>query len=70
MNYAVPSFIWKIFGQLGVDKVTNNILDKIGVKLDGDQLYVGYQKIYDQTVGKTDDWEKEQEKQWNKGRGR
>lgn len=47
-----------------------SVFDKLGVKLDGDQLYEEYQKIYDETVGKTDDWEKEQEKWWNKGRGR
>lgn len=36
------------------------VLDKLDVKLDGDQLYEEYQKIYDETVSRN---EKEQEKQ-------
>ena len=38
--------------------------------LDGDQLYEEYQKIYEETVSKNEMYEMEQEKQWNKGRGR
>ena len=48
-------------------KLFMSVLDKLGVKLDGDQLYEEYQKIYDETVSRN---EKEQEKQWNKGRGK
>ena len=51
-------------------KLFMSVLDKLGVKLDGDQLYEEYQKIYEETVSKNDVHEKEQEKQWNKGRGR
>ena len=51
-------------------KLFMSVLDKLGVKLDGVQLYEEYQKIYDETVGGNDVHEKEQEKQWNKGRGR
>ena len=47
-----------------------SVLDKVGVKLDGVQLYEEYQKIYDETVSRNEMYEKEQEKQWNKGRGR
>lgn len=47
-----------------------SVLDKLGVKLDGDQLYEEYQKIYDETVSRNEMNEMEQEKQWNKGRGR
>ncbi len=47
-----------------------SVLDKLGVKLDGDQLYEEYQKIYEETVSKNEMYEMEQEKQWNKGRGR
>ena len=44
-----------------------SVLDNLGVKLDGDQLYEEYQKIYEETVS----WnEKEQEKQCSRGRGR
>lgn len=51
-------------------KLFMSVLDKLGVKLDGDQLYEEYQKIYEETVSKNKMYEMEQEKQWNKGRGR
>ena len=51
-------------------KLFIGVLDKLGVKLDGDQLYEEYQKIYDETVSRNEMHEMEQEKQWNKGRGR
>ena len=51
-------------------KLFMSVLDKLGVKLDGDQLYEEYQKIYDETVSGNDVHEKEQEKQWSWTRGR
>lgn len=51
-------------------KLFMSVLDKLGVKLDGNQLYEEYQKIYDETVSRNEMHEKEQDKQWNKGRGR
>lgn len=51
-------------------KLLMSVLDKLGVKLDGYQLYEEYQKIYDETVSSNDVHEKEQEKRWNIGRGR
>lgn len=51
-------------------KLFMSVLDKLGVKLDGDQLYEEYQKIYDETVSRNEMNEMEQEKQWNNGRGR
>ena len=51
-------------------KLFMSVLDKLGVKLAGNQLYEEYQKIYEETVSKNDVHEKEQEKQWNIGRGR
>ena len=51
-------------------KLFMNVLDKVGVKLDGVQLYEEYQKIYDETVSRNEMNEMEQEKQWNKGRGK
>ena len=51
-------------------KLFMSVLDKLGVKLDGDQLYEEYQKIYDETVSRNDVHEKEQEKQWSRTRGR
>lgn len=51
-------------------KLFMSVLVKLGIKLDGDQLYAEYQNIYDETVGRGNRYEKEQEKQWDKGRGR
>lgn len=51
-------------------KLFMNVLDKVGVKLDGVQLYEEYQKIYDETISRNEMYEKKQEKQSNKGRGR
>lgn len=51
-------------------KLFMSVLVKLGIKLDGDQLHAEYQNIYDETVGRGNRYEKEQEKQWNKGRGR
>lgn len=51
-------------------KLFVGVLDKLGVKLDGDQLYEEYQKIYDETVSRNEMHESEQEKQWSRGRGR
>ena len=51
-------------------KLFMSVLDKLGVKLDGNQLYEEYQKIYDETVSGNERHEMEQEKQWSRGRGR
>ena len=54
-------------------KLFMSVLDKLGVKLDGDQLYEEYQKIYDETVSRNEMYEMyemEQEKQWSWTRGR
>ena len=44
-------------------KLFMSVLDRLGVKLDGDQLYEEYQKIYDETVSRNEMHEMEQEKQ-------
>ena len=51
-------------------KLFMSVLDKLGVKLDGNQLYEEYQKIYDETVSRNEMHEMEQDKHWNKGGGR
>ncbi len=51
-------------------KLFMSVLDKLGVKLDGAQLYEEYQKIYEETVSGNERHEMEQEKQWGRGRGR
>lgn len=51
-------------------KLFMSVLDKLGVKLDGDQMYEEYQKIYDETVSRNEMHEMEQEKQWSRARCR
>ena len=51
-------------------KLLMSVLDKLGVKLAGNQLYEEYQKIYDETVSRNEMHEMEQEKQWSWTRGR
>lgn len=46
------------------------VMDKLGVKLENDALYEEYQKIYDETVSRSVEKDKGQEKMWNRGRGR
>lgn len=69
-SVKADAFMFDVSDTGGNLKLFMSVLDKLGVKLDGVQLYEEYQKIYDETVGGNDVHEKEQEKQWNKGRGR
>ena len=69
-SVKADAFMFDVSDTGGNLKLFMSVLDKLGIKLDGDQLYAEYQNIYDETVGRSDRYEKEQEKQWNKGRGR
>lgn len=69
-SLKADAFKFEVSDAGGNLKLFMSVLDKLGVKLDGDQLYEEYQKIYDETVSRNEMHEKEQEKQWNKGRGR
>lgn len=69
-SVKADAFMFDVSDTGGNLKLFMSVLDKLGVKLDGEQLYEEYQKIYDETVSRNEMHEKEQEKQWNKGRGR
>ena len=69
-SVKADAFMFDVSDTGGNLKLFMSVLDKLGVKLDGDQLYEEYQKIYDDTVSGNEMHEREQEKQWNKGRGR
>ena len=45
-------------------------MKRLGIKLDGDELYEEFQRIYDESVGRDTDNEKVEDKMWNRGRGR
>lgn len=69
-SVKADAFKFEVSDASGNLKIFMSVLDKLGVKLDGNQLYEEYQKIYDETVSRNEMHEMEQEKQWNKGRGR
>ena len=45
-------------------------MKRMGIKLDGDERYEEFQKIYDESVGRDAVKEKAEDKMWNMGRGR
>lgn len=47
-----------------------DVMKKLGMKLDGDELYEEFQRIYDETVSRDADKEKVRDKIENRGRGR
>ena len=48
----------------------SDVMKRLGIKLDGDELYEEFQRIYDKSVGRDADKDKAKDKMWNKGRGR
>ena len=48
----------------------SDVMKRLGIKLDGDELYEEYQKIYDESVDRDDGKDEVEDKMWNKGRGR
>ena len=43
----------------------SDVMKKLGMKLDGDELYEEFQRIYDESVGRDVDKGKVEEKMWN-----
>ena len=54
----------------GSIKSFSDVMKKLGIKLDGDELYEEFQRIYDEAVSRDVDKGKAEDKIWNKGRGR
>ena len=48
----------------------SDVMKKLLIKLDGDELYEEFQRIYDESVGRDTNTEKVEDKMWNRGRGR
>ena len=51
-------------------RLFSDAMKRQGIKLDGDELYEEFQRIYDESVGKDAGKDKVEDKMWNKGRGR
>ena len=54
----------------GSIRLFSDVMKKLGIKLDGDELYEEFQRIYDEAVNRDVDKGKAEDKIWNKGRGR
>ena len=54
----------------GSIRLFSDVMKKLGMKLDGDELYEEFQRIYDESVGRDAGKDKVEDKMWNKGRGR
>ena len=54
----------------GSIRLFSDVMKKLGMKLDGDELYEEFQRMYDEMVSRDVDKEKAEDKMWNRGRGR
>ena len=54
----------------GSIRLFSDVMKSLGIKLDGDELYEEFQRIYDKSVDRDADKEKTGDKIWNNGRGR
>ena len=54
----------------GSIRLFSDVMKKLGIELDGDELYEEFQRIYDETVSRDADKEKVRDKIGNRGRGR
>ena len=50
----------------GSIRLFSDVMKRMGIKPDGDELYEEFQRIYDESVGRDTD----KDKMWNRGRGR
>ena len=54
----------------GSIRLFSDVMIRLGIKLDGDELFEEFQKVYDESIGRDADKEKAEDKMWNIGRGR
>ena len=54
----------------GSIRLFSDVMKRLGIKLDGDELYEEFQRIYDERVSRDTDKEKTGDKIWNNGRER
>ena len=54
----------------GSIRLFSEVMKRLEIKLDGDELYEEFHKIYDESVGRDTGKEKAEDKMWNRGRGR
>ena len=54
----------------GSIRMFSDVMKKLGMKLDGDELYEEFQRIYDESIDRDAGKDKAEDKMWNRGRGR
>ena len=54
----------------GSIRLFSDVMKRLGMKLDGDELYEEFQRVYDESVGRDAGKDKAEDKMWNRGRGR
>ena len=54
----------------GSIRLFSDVMKRLGIKLDGDELYEEFQRIYDESINRDADKEKVRDKIRNRGRGR
>ena len=54
----------------GSIRMFSDVMKRLGIKLDGDELYEEFQRIYDESVGRDVDKGKMEDKLRNRDRGR
>ena len=54
----------------GSIRLFSDVMKRLGIKLNGDELFGEFQKVYDESVGRDTNNEKVEDKMWNRGRGR
>ena len=52
----------------GSIRMFSDVMKKLGIKLDGDELYEEFQRVYDESVGRDAGKDKAEDKMWNRGR--
>jgi hypothetical protein len=53
----------------GSIRLFSDVIKRMGIKLDGEELYEEFQRIYDEAVSRAADKEKMKDRMWNRGRG-
>ena len=54
----------------GSIRLFSDVMKRLDIKLDGDELYEEFQRVYDESVGRDAGKDKAEDKMWNRGRGR
>ena len=52
----------------GSIKLFSDVMKRLGIRIDGTELYEEFQKLYDESVSRDADKEREEDKMWNRGR--